>query len=196
MKNNLFNRAILVATISLMGACSASGKNMNYEVALEGPGGDAVELGKTLDAASELETKGNKEIAKGQKLIRDGEEKIANGEGYIATGNAEIIAQKANYTRFVRAMGLASTPKQMEKEIKSLRMVAETWDNGLDAVERGEKLIEEGEKNIAEGRAKIRKGGGFVTQGQEQKKAVEKRVQSVEPMTNVEIEDSELEGIY
>lgn len=187
--------AVVIATISLLGACASSAKDTTYGTVLQAQGGNAVELGKTWDAGDALESKGNKDIAKGQKLVREGEEKIAKGEGLVRTGNADAIAQKANYGHFIGTMGLATTPKQMKKEIKSLRDIAETWGNGLDSIKRGEKLIEEGEKNLVEGRAKIRKGGGFVTQGQGQKKAVEIKAQPVEPLTNVVVDDVKLEEI-
>ncbi len=196
MKNKVSTTAILVATLAVLGACSATGKQPSYGEALQANGGDSVELGKTWEAGNELETKGAKEIAKGQKLIREGEEKIAKGEALIRTGNADIVVQKANYARMVRTMGLASAPKQMEQEIKSLRGIAEKWDNGLDDIKRGEKLIEEGDKNLAEGRAKVRKGDGFVVQGQDQKKAVEIKVQPTDAVTSVEIEDVEPEALY
>ncbi len=151
MKNTVSTMAVLAAAISLMGACAAKGKDATYGSALQAQGGDGVELGKTWEAGNELETKGNKEITKGQKLIREGEEKIAKGESLVRTGNSAVTVEKANYARMVRTIGLATTPKQLEKEIKSLRQIAEKWDNGLDDIKRGEKLIEEGEKDRQKG---------------------------------------------
>jgi len=150
---------------------------------------DTLELGKTWSEGDAMEEKGAKIIERGEKLVLNGEKKIAKGKGLVRSGTAEAEVQEANYMRMVRTMGVANTPKQLKKELKTLSAITEKWDNGVDQSKRGEKLIKDGEKEITEGRAKLRKGNSMVLRGQGQKNAVETQIRSEDAKTRVEIED-------
>ncbi len=167
-------------------ACASNKTETDFARQIEVQQNGGAVLSGAWSYGKEAEIKGLKLVAESDKLIAGGEKKVREGETLISNGRAEIAAQRAAYVEAVGAFGLATSPKQVKAEIKTLRTIAETWDNGHDKVARGEKLIKEGEKDLADGRSKKRKGDAKVAEGREQMRSVEARTAPTTEATTIE----------
>jgi len=168
-------KLVLSAAMVAAAACASNEKSAGFAGGAEIRGANADVLSAAWEDGKELEGKGLKLVAESRKMLAISERKKREGEELILSGNAQVAAQKIAYSDSVRAFGLASTPKQVKAEVKTLRDIAERWDNGLDAINRGERLIKESEKETADASGKKRKGEQMIADGRAQVRGVEMR---------------------
>lgn len=166
--------ALAVSLVPLASACAMTANDTPI-VETDAGAGDASVLSKAWNDGKKLEAKGIKLLAESEKRQLDGAKKMREGEQLTVNGASKVTAQKSAYVEAVKAFGLATTPKQVKAEIKTLRMIAENWDNGLDDIKRGEDMMKDGEKDVAVARSKKRKGEQMIADGREQMRVVETR---------------------
>lgn len=178
-------KLVLSAAMVATAACASNEKPAGFAGGADLGGADGAVLSAAWEDGKELETKGLKLVADSNKMLAASERKKREGEELIVSGNAQVAAQKVAYSDAVRAFGLASTPKQVKAEVSTLRNIAERWDNGLDAINRGERLVKESEKETAEASGKKRKGEQMIADGRAQMRGAETRAVSTSERTEL-----------
>lgn len=176
-------KLVLSTAMVATAACASSDKPAGFAGATDIRGAEGSVLSAAWEDGKELETKGLKLVADSNKMLVVSERKEREGEELVVSGKAQVAAQKFAYSDAVRAFGLASTPKQVKAEVSALRGIAERWDNGLDDINRGERLIKESGKETAEASAKKRKGEQMIADGRAQMRGVETRAVSASERT-------------
>ncbi|WOI53533.1 hypothetical protein [Parvularcula sp. LCG005] len=167
----LFAGAMPLAGFSAADAAPQKSDNAQSETA-------AVEA--AYDNAKKMESKGLKRLEDATDLIKKGQKSGREGQKLLVDNEKEVADQRQAYVRAIRGLGLATTSKQVRKEMKMLDDIADKWEKAEDRMSKGEKLIKDGEKDVAEGQSQRREAETMIAKARLQMGGAESRISQTE----------------
>lgn len=151
-------RLLILVMILGVSACATTNDGLSDEALSGDPTAMWADGQKLTVKGEEMIKRGESQIENGRKQIRDGDAKVQRGSDLVSSTRFE-------YQRAARGTGVATSPKDVAVEAKTLKAIGSRWEDAIDMIRDGNKLVDKGNKTVDQGQSTVRDGRAMVERG-------------------------------